>query len=46
MEGAVHGLYLVLVSLHVHLVEHAVLVEVKVAGRFPQIQVRHVRRVQ
>ena len=31
---------------NVHLVEHAVGVEVEVAARLPQVEARHVRRVQ
>lgn len=46
VERAVHGLDLVLVALHVHLVEHSLLVEVEVARRLPQVKFGHVRGVQ
>mmetsp|Transcript_14379 Transcript_14379/g.38822 ORF Transcript_14379/g.38822 Transcript_14379/m.38822 type:complete len:426 (+) Transcript_14379:336-1613(+) len=46
VERAVHGLDLVLLLLHVHLIEHAVLVEVKVARCLPQVHVGHVGRVE
>mmetsp|Transcript_26265 Transcript_26265/g.66878 ORF Transcript_26265/g.66878 Transcript_26265/m.66878 type:complete len:389 (+) Transcript_26265:617-1783(+) len=37
MEGAVHGLDLVLLILNLHLVKHRLLVKVKVARRLPQV---------
>lgn len=46
VEGAVHGFDLVLISLDVHLVEHALLVEIEVPRRLPQLQIGHVRGVQ
>mmetsp|Transcript_8871 Transcript_8871/g.11306 ORF Transcript_8871/g.11306 Transcript_8871/m.11306 type:complete len:299 (-) Transcript_8871:324-1220(-) len=46
MEGAVHGLDLILFPLHIHLVEHALLVKVVVPGSLPQVQVRDVGSVQ
>mmetsp|Transcript_20147 Transcript_20147/g.62912 ORF Transcript_20147/g.62912 Transcript_20147/m.62912 type:complete len:700 (-) Transcript_20147:109-2208(-) len=46
VEGAVHRLDLVLRPLHLHLVKHAVGVKVEVAGRLPQVERRHVRRVE
>ena len=46
VEGAVHRLELVVGALHLHLVEHAVLVEVEVARGLPQVDVGHVRRHQ
>jgi hypothetical protein len=46
VEGAVHGLDLVLVALHLHGLEHVVAVEVEVARGLPQVQVRDVRSVQ
>mmetsp|Transcript_34177 Transcript_34177/g.82782 ORF Transcript_34177/g.82782 Transcript_34177/m.82782 type:complete len:385 (+) Transcript_34177:128-1282(+) len=46
VERAVHRLDLVLLPFHVHLIEHALLVEVEVAGGLPQVQVRDVRGVQ
>mmetsp|Transcript_16868 Transcript_16868/g.41828 ORF Transcript_16868/g.41828 Transcript_16868/m.41828 type:complete len:320 (+) Transcript_16868:702-1661(+) len=46
VEGAVHRLELVVGALHLHLVEHALLVKVEVARGLPQVHRRHVRRVQ
>ena len=46
VEGAVHGLDLVLVALHLHGLEHVVAVEVEVARRLPQVQIRDVGSVQ
>mmetsp|Transcript_242 Transcript_242/g.520 ORF Transcript_242/g.520 Transcript_242/m.520 type:complete len:650 (-) Transcript_242:126-2075(-) len=46
VEGAVHRLDLVLRPLHLHLVEHVVFVELVVARRLPQVDRRHVRRVE
>ena len=46
VEGAVHRLDLVLVSLDFHRLEHVVAVEVEVAGCLPQIQVGNMRGIQ
>ena len=45
VEGAVHRLELVVGALHLHLVEHPLLVKVEVARGLPQVHRRHVRRV-
>mmetsp|Transcript_4626 Transcript_4626/g.13148 ORF Transcript_4626/g.13148 Transcript_4626/m.13148 type:complete len:305 (-) Transcript_4626:287-1201(-) len=46
MERTVHRLELILFVLHVHLVEHRLPVEVKVARRLPQVHLGDVRCVQ
>eukprot|EP00965_Chrysotila_dentata_P205571 6183036-Pleurochrysis_carterae.AAC.6 len=46
MKGAVHWLDLVLRALNLHLVKHTLLVKVKVARGLPQVERRHVWRVQ
>jgi len=45
VEGTVHRLDLVLLLLYLHLVEHAILVELKVPTLLPELHVGDVRRI-
>ena len=45
MERAVHGLDLELLFIDGHLVEHVILVEIKVTGRLPKVEVGNMRCV-